>query len=265
MALVPEIAGKLAGAPSEGGGEAVEVAVQRGAGDAALIPDELYEDAGARLVDDAASAFSADVVVKVAPPTVEETGLLRAGSVLIAFLQPLTNGEGVRALAQARITAFALEAIPRISRAQSMDALSSQSNVAGLSSSADRSTGAGSLLPDADDRGWDDPAGDRAGARRGRGRAAGARDRTTAGRGRPGVRRARRGQGAGGVSRRTLSGVRPWRGHGRRRRVRTRTHARAAGAPARVDGRGHRQGGCGDHDGARPWAQSANFGQREGC
>jgi NAD(P) transhydrogenase subunit alpha len=71
------------------------------------------------------------VVVKVGPPTVEETGLVQAGSVLIAFLQPLTNGEGVRALAQARITAFALEAIPRISRAQSMDALSSQSNVAG--------------------------------------------------------------------------------------------------------------------------------------
>src|SRR5581483_3615549 len=131
VALVPEIAGKLAGGPGEEGGEAVEVVVQRGAGDAALIPDQLYEEAGAQLVDDAASAFSADVVVKVAPPTVEETGLLRAGSVLIAFLQPLTNGEGVRALAQARVTAFALESVPRISRAQSMDALSSQSNVAG--------------------------------------------------------------------------------------------------------------------------------------
>jgi H+-translocating NAD(P) transhydrogenase subunit alpha len=131
VALVPEIAGKLAGGPGEEGGEAVEVVVQRGAGDAALIPDQLYEEAGAQLVDDAASAFSADVVVKVAPPTVEETGLLRAGSVLIAFLQPLTNGEGVRALAQARVTAFGLEAIPRISRAQSMDALSSQSNVSG--------------------------------------------------------------------------------------------------------------------------------------
>jgi proton-translocating NAD(P)+ transhydrogenase subunit alpha len=131
VALVPEIAGKLAGGPGEEGGEAVEVVVQRGAGDAALIPDQLYEEAGAQLVDDAASAFSADVVVKVAPPTVEETGLLRAGSVLIAFLQPLTNSEGVRALAQARVTAFGLEAIPRISRAQSMDAFSSQSNVSG--------------------------------------------------------------------------------------------------------------------------------------
>jgi NAD(P) transhydrogenase subunit alpha len=131
VALVPEIAGKLAQRPGEEGDEAVEVVVQRGAGDGALIPDELYEEAGARLVDDAASAFSADVVAKVAPPSPEETGLLQADSVLIAFLQPLTNAEGVRALAQARVTAFALEAIPRISRAQSMDALSSQSNVAG--------------------------------------------------------------------------------------------------------------------------------------
>ena len=131
VALVPEIAGKLAQGAAGESGEAVEVVVQRGAGDGALIPDQLYEEAGARLVDDAASAFSADVVVKVAPPSKEEIGLLKAGSVLIAFLEPLTNGEGVRALAQARVTAFALEAIPRISRAQSMDALSSQSNVAG--------------------------------------------------------------------------------------------------------------------------------------
>jgi NAD(P) transhydrogenase subunit alpha len=131
VALVPEIAGKLAHGPGEEGEEAVEVVVQRGAGDGALIPDELYEEAGARIVDDAAAAFSADVVVKVAPPTAQEIGLLQADSVLIAFLAPLTNAEGVRALAQARVTAFALEAIPRISRAQSMDALSSQSNVAG--------------------------------------------------------------------------------------------------------------------------------------
>ena len=131
VALVPEIAGKLVQAPGEEGGEAVEVLVERGAGEGALIPDSLYEQAGARLVDDAASALATDVVVKVAPPSEEEIGLLAAGSVLVGFLQPLTNPDGVRALAQARVTAFALEAIPRISRAQSMDALSSQSNVAG--------------------------------------------------------------------------------------------------------------------------------------
>src|SRR5437762_7646299 len=131
VALVPDIVGKLAHGPEEDGGEAVEVIVERGAGDGALIPDELYEEAGARLVEDAGSAFAAEVVVKVAPPRSAEIGLLQADSVLIGFLQPLTNPDGIRALAEAHVTAFALEAIPRISRAQSMDALSSQSNVAG--------------------------------------------------------------------------------------------------------------------------------------
>ncbi|MBV9166123.1 MAG: Re/Si-specific NAD(P)(+) transhydrogenase subunit alpha [Solirubrobacterales bacterium] len=131
VALVPDILGKLVRTGDAEGGEAVEVLVQRGAGDGALIPDRLYEEAGARLVDGAAAAFSADVVVKVAPPSREEVKLLRGDAVLVGFLQPLTNGEGVRALAQAGVTAFALESIPRISRAQSMDALSSQSNVAG--------------------------------------------------------------------------------------------------------------------------------------
>jgi NAD(P) transhydrogenase subunit alpha len=131
VAFVPEILGRLPRGSGEDGEEAVEVAVQRGAGDGALIPDRLYEEAGARLVDDAASAFGSDVVVKVAPPSAEEVSLLRTGTVLVGFLQPLTNADGVRALAQAGVTAFALESIPRISRAQSMDALSSQSNVAG--------------------------------------------------------------------------------------------------------------------------------------
>src|SRR5436190_22968366 len=127
VALVPDIVGKLVHGPGEADGEAVQVTVERGAGAGALIPDELYEQAGARLVDDAGSALAADVVVKVAPPRGEEIALLQADSVLIGFLQPLTNPDGVRALAHARVTAFALEAIPRISRAQSMDALSSQS------------------------------------------------------------------------------------------------------------------------------------------
>ena len=131
VALVPEVAGKLASRSGDDGAEAIEVLVQRGAGDGALIPDSLYEEAGCQLVDDAAAAFGCDVVVKVAPPTGDEIGLLRAESVLISFLQPLTNAEGVRALAGSGATSFALESVPRISRAQSMDALSSQSNVAG--------------------------------------------------------------------------------------------------------------------------------------
>jgi proton-translocating NAD(P)+ transhydrogenase subunit alpha len=121
VALVPEIVGKLSG-------QGLEVLVQRGAGSGALIPDEQFEAAGATLTDD---PWAADVVVKVAPPTAEETGHLNQGTVLIGFLAPLTNGEGIKAIARTGATSFALEAVPRISRAQSMDALSSQANISG--------------------------------------------------------------------------------------------------------------------------------------
>jgi H+-translocating NAD(P) transhydrogenase subunit alpha len=124
VALVPEAARKL-------GARGLEVLVQRGAGAGALIPDEQYEEAGARLVDDVEQVYDADVVVKVAPPSSDEVARLRSDGVLIAFLQPLTNADGVRAIAQTGATSFALEAVPRISRAQSMDALSSQANIAG--------------------------------------------------------------------------------------------------------------------------------------
>jgi NAD(P) transhydrogenase subunit alpha len=111
VALVPEVVGKLKA-------KGLEILVQRGAGAAALLPDEAFAEAGAQLVDDAAEIWSADAVVTISPPTPAEVALLGAGSVLIGFLAPLT-------------TALAMEAIPRISRAQAMDALSSQSNVAG--------------------------------------------------------------------------------------------------------------------------------------
>ena len=126
VALVPEVAGKLVGA--DGG---TEVVVERGAGAGALIPDVQYEEAGAVMVDDPAGPYEADVVVKVAAPSAEEIGRLRPESVLIGFLAPLTAGEAVQAIAQTGATSFAMEAIPRISRAQSMDALSSQANIAG--------------------------------------------------------------------------------------------------------------------------------------
>jgi NAD(P) transhydrogenase subunit alpha len=128
VALVPEVVKKLSAT------DGIEVVVQRGAGAGALIPDAAYEEAGATMVDDAASVLGADVVVKVAAPNAEETGHLGADSILIAFLGPLTNGEGVRAIAATGATSFALEAVPRISRAQSMDALSSQANIAGYRS-----------------------------------------------------------------------------------------------------------------------------------
>jgi len=124
VALVPEVVRKLVGAGHEG-------LVARGAGAEALIPDAQFADAGAALTDDVAAVWACDVVVKVAPPSAEEVVRLGKESVLIGFLQPLSNADGVRALAASGATAFALEAVPRISRAQSMDALSSQSNIAG--------------------------------------------------------------------------------------------------------------------------------------
>ncbi|MGP0047618.1 MAG: NAD(P)(+) transhydrogenase (Re/Si-specific) subunit alpha, partial [Solirubrobacteraceae bacterium] len=133
VALVPEVVTKLV---HSGGDSAarIEVVVQRGAGAGALIPDDAYAAAGAQLVDDAAEALSADVVVKVSPPSAAEIAKLRSDSVLVSFLAPLTNGEGVTAIAATGATSFALESVPRISRAQSMDALSSQANISGYRS-----------------------------------------------------------------------------------------------------------------------------------
>jgi proton-translocating NAD(P)+ transhydrogenase subunit alpha len=142
VALVPEVVRKLAG--GDGG---LEVVVQRGAGAGALIPDALYEEAGAHMVEDAGGVYDAEVVVKVAPPRTEEIGRLRSDSVLIGFLQPLTAGEAIRAIAETGATSFAMEAIPRISRAQSMDALSSQANIAGYKSVLIASTEIGRFFP----------------------------------------------------------------------------------------------------------------------
>jgi H+-translocating NAD(P) transhydrogenase subunit alpha len=124
VALVPEVVGKL---KSRG----LDVLVQRGAGADALLPDEAFAEAGAELTDDASAVWGCEAVVTIAPPTAAQIGMLGSGSVLIGFLAPLTSPSSTRALADAKATALAMEAIPRISRAQSMDALSSQSNVAG--------------------------------------------------------------------------------------------------------------------------------------
>jgi NAD(P) transhydrogenase subunit alpha len=122
VALVPEVVQRLAT-------DDVQVAVQSGAGEEAHQPDSAYEEAGATV--SAEAGFEGEVVAKVAPPSAEEIGKLSKGSVLIGFLQPLTSPETVKALADAGVTSFAMEAIPRITRAQSMDALSSQATVGG--------------------------------------------------------------------------------------------------------------------------------------
>jgi NAD(P) transhydrogenase subunit alpha len=124
VALVPEVVHKLTA-------KGLDVLVQDGAGADALLPDDAFVAAGARMTGDAAEIWSSDVVVTIAPPDAQTIRGLGEGSILIGFLAPLTSPLTTRALADAKATAFAMEAIPRISRAQSMDALSSQSNIAG--------------------------------------------------------------------------------------------------------------------------------------
>jgi len=122
VALVPELAGRLVA-----GG--FDVLVERGAGEAASFPNAAYEEAGARVVDDVFG--EADAVVKVQTPSKDEIARLREGQVLIGFLLPLTDPEGIARLAARGVTAFAMESIPRTTRAQPMDALSSQATVSG--------------------------------------------------------------------------------------------------------------------------------------
>ena len=109
----------------------VEILLEKGAGLSAFFPDESYSKSS-RLVDDAKALYAeADVVFKVQAPTLEEVELLRDGSTLLAVLQPHRNVEVVKRLRDKKITSFAMELIPRISRAQSMDVLSSQAAVSG--------------------------------------------------------------------------------------------------------------------------------------
>ncbi|WP_330327614.1 Re/Si-specific NAD(P)(+) transhydrogenase subunit alpha [Streptomyces pseudovenezuelae] len=104
-----------------------EVVVESGAGEASGFDDQAYADAGAGIGE----AWDADVVLKVNAPTEAEIGRLRRGAVLVAVLAPAQSPELLRALADAGVTALALDAVPRISRAQSMDVLSSMANIAG--------------------------------------------------------------------------------------------------------------------------------------
>jgi len=125
VALVPETVGRLAKAGSA-------VLIQRGAGASASFPDAAYETAGATLAADAAEVFAkAEFIAKVARPTDAELGLMRPGQTLLAFLAPLGDPQSVEKYAARKINALSMDAIPRTTRAQSMDALSSQANIAG--------------------------------------------------------------------------------------------------------------------------------------
>ena len=121
VALVPDSVGRLA--PS-----GIEVVVEPGAGEAASYPDEAYREAGASL---GIAPWEREVVVKVQKPSAAELSRLREGQVVIGFLQPLTDPDGIERLGARGVTGFAMESIPRITRAQPMDALSSQATVGG--------------------------------------------------------------------------------------------------------------------------------------
>jgi NAD(P) transhydrogenase subunit alpha len=147
VALVPDTVGRLNG---------ITAAVERGAGEAAGFSDDAYREAGAEVVEDAWSGTAA--VVKVQKPTEAEVERLASGQVLIGFLQPLTDAALLERLSARGVIGFAMESIPRTTRAQAMDALSSQATVSGYKGAllaADRlpkffpmlTTAAGTIAP----------------------------------------------------------------------------------------------------------------------
>lgn len=128
VAMVPDTLARMAKS-------GLEFLVERGAGAGSWFDDASFEKVGARLVDRDQIYADSDIVVKVAPPTLDEARRLRAGQVLIGFLAPLADLELAVALAASGATCFSMELVPRITRAQAMDALSSMSSIAGYKAS----------------------------------------------------------------------------------------------------------------------------------
>ncbi|HEX5593089.1 MAG TPA: Re/Si-specific NAD(P)(+) transhydrogenase subunit alpha [Solirubrobacterales bacterium] len=142
VALVPDVVKSLQAKVSE----KIDPVVEAGAGTAAGHTDSAYQDAGAQVAD-AGAAWGSEVVLHVRPLSSEEIGKLNKGQVVISHLSPLTAAESNKALAAAGVTAFAMEAIPRTTRAQAMDALSSQANLAGYAATLLAAREAGQLFP----------------------------------------------------------------------------------------------------------------------
>ena len=145
VAASPEVVKKLVGL-------GFSVTVEKGAGSTAAFTDDAFKEAGATIAKDAATALkSADIVLKIQCPTTSgaksELGMMKKGAVLMASLGALSNRKNMEAIAKAGVTAFAMELMPRITRAQSMDILSSQSNLAGYKAVLDASNEYGSAFP----------------------------------------------------------------------------------------------------------------------
>ncbi len=125
VALIPDAVKKYAGA-------GLTVLVETGAGEGSFFSDDAYTQAGAKIVPDAATLYGqGDLILKVQKPEPREIDQMKPGATLIAFLQPMVNLDLVRQLSKRQITAFSMDAIPRTTRAQYMDALSSMATVAG--------------------------------------------------------------------------------------------------------------------------------------
>lgn len=139
VAAVPETVKKLVA-------RGVEVLVEAGAGESSSFPDDAFSGVGARIVE-ADEAWSAELVFKVQPPTAEEAGRLSDGATLVAFLYPESNPEAVDALVRRGATVLAMESVPRIARAQKMDALSSMANIAGYKAVLEASNAFGRYFP----------------------------------------------------------------------------------------------------------------------
>ncbi|EXI82920.1 MAG: NAD(P) transhydrogenase subunit alpha [Candidatus Accumulibacter appositus] len=125
VATVPEVVEKLIKL-------GFTIQVEAGAGDAATVSDDAYRAAGAQIVEDTAALWSSsDIIFKVRGPSAEEVGLLREGATLVSFIWPAQNPELLEQLAARKVTVLAMDSVPRISRAQKLDALSSMANIAG--------------------------------------------------------------------------------------------------------------------------------------
>lgn len=141
VALTPEISKKLIDLGHE-------VVLGKGAGNSAGIPDSDYESVGVKIAKDTKTLYqNANIVLRITPPTSTELASLPKNSILIGMLKPHNSDKFIKELAKRNVTAFALEFIPRISRAQSMDVLSSQSNLAGYKAVIDAAAEFGRAMP----------------------------------------------------------------------------------------------------------------------
>ena len=239
-----------------------EVAIEPGAGVKSGLPDFEFTAVGATVSADALK--DADIVIKVKRPEAGELSKYKRGTLVIAIMDPYGNEAALKTIADAGVSAFAMELMPRITRAQAMDVLSSQANLAGYRAVIEAAEAFGRALSDDDDRGRHRSGGESVRDGRRRGRPAGDRDRAPARRHRHRDRRAPGDQGAGRIARRQVP-----RGRGRgiqerpdRRRLCQGNVEGVPGQAGRADRRARQEAGHRDHHGPDPGPAGAKARQR---